>query len=118
MEEKTNLIGQATEAQISAWRNMYGDVYEITIGEHIGYVRGFDRATMKFALSQMSVKVDTETRQAEVSMAKMIDIGEIGLQNCWLGGSEEIKTNDRMFVAAAMQVGELFDIAEAKLKKL
>jgi len=112
------LIGQATPEQISALKKLHGDVWEITVDGHVGYVRGFDRATMKFALSQLKVKLDHDGSGAEVSVEKMIELGEIGLKNCWVGGSEEILNNDRLFMAAALQVGELFDIAETTLKKL
>lgn len=114
----TGRIGEAIESQIAAWKNMYGEVFEIAIEGHVGYVRGFDRATMKFALSQLKINVNTETRSAEMDFQKIIEIGEIGLKNCWLGGSEEILKNDRLYISAAMQVGELFDIAEVNLKKL
>jgi hypothetical protein len=112
------LIGQADEMQIAAWKKMWGDVYEIQVGDHVCYVKGFDRTTMKYALSQLKMKVNTETKEVQMDMEKMLEVGEIGLQNCWIGGSEEIKTNDRLWVAAAMQVGELFELAETKLKKL
>lgn len=112
------LTGQATPDQIAAWKKLHGDVYEITVDNHVGYVRGFDRATMKFALSQLKIKLDKDSQGAEVSVEKMIELGEIGLKNCWIGGSEEILGNDRLFMAAALQVGELFEIAETTLKKL
>jgi len=112
------LIGKATEQQIEAWKKMWGDVYEIQVADHVCYVKSFDRTTMKYALSQLKMKVNTETKEVQMDMEKMLEIGEIGLQNCWIGGSDEIKTNDRLFVAAAMQVGELFELAETKLKKL
>lgn len=114
----SGLTGQANPDQIAAWKKLHGDVYEITVDDHVGYVRGFDRATMKFALSQLKIKLDKDSQGAEVSVEKMIELGEIGLKNCWIGGSEEILSNDRMFMAAALQVGELFEIAETTLKKL
>lgn len=107
----------ATPEQIAAWKKLYGDVYEITVDGRTGYVRGFDRNTMKFALSQLKFKLGADS-SAEVSVEKMIELGEIGLQNCWLGGDDEILNNDRLFMAAALQVGELFEIAETALKKL
>lgn len=106
-----------TPDRIAAWKKLHGDVYEITVDGHTGYVRGFDRNTMKFALSQLKFKLGADST-AEVSVEKMIELGEIGLKNCWLGGDEEIKNNDRLFMAAALQVGELFEIAETALKKL
>lgn len=111
-------IGQASSDQIAAWKRLHGDVYEIGVEGHVGYVRGFDRSTMKFALSQLCMRIDPETKAAELNLEKMVELGEIGLKNCWLGGSEAILSNDRLFAAAALQVGELFEIAETTLKKL
>ena len=114
--------GKATPEQVEIWKKQYPEVYEINVEGHYCYLTGFDRTTMKFALSRLSIKVNPESAAAgkgvEINMEKMIEIGEIALQNCWLGGDDEIKTNDRLFIAAAMQVGELFDIAETSLKKL
>ncbi len=117
--EDTKLIGQATEDQIAAWKNMHKQgVYAIEVEGHVVYIKGFDRQTMKYALSQLRIKIDTESKVAELNMEQMVEIGEIGLQNGWIGGSEEIRTNDRLWTAAALQVGELFEIAEANIKKL
>ena len=118
MSNKELENGKATADQIAAWKKMHGDVYEVTVGGKFCYVRGFDRVTMKLCLSQMKMKIDTETKSTEIDMQKMLEIGEIGLQNCWLGGSEDIKAIDNLWIAASMQVGSLFDFAEADLKKL
>lgn len=92
------------------------DVFEIEVEGYRCYVRSFDRATMKCVLANLTLKLtDSGT---EVDASKMLDIGEIGLKNCWLGGDEEILENDRLYVAACMQVGGLFDLANATLKKL
>lgn len=115
-EDAKKLIGEVAENQIAVWKKQHKDVFSIEVEGHIGYVRGFDRATMKYALSQLSIKAND--KEQTISAEKIINIGEIGLTNCWLGGSDEILTNDRLFIAAAMQVGELFDFAETKLKKL
>ena len=119
MKEKENeLIGAATDEQIAAWKNIYGDVHSIEVEGHVCYIKGFTRETVKYALSRLKIRIDSETNEAVMDVEKMLEIGEIGLQHCFIGGSEEIKTNDRLWIAAAMKVGELFDIAEAKLKKL
>jgi hypothetical protein len=112
--------GKASDEQIAAWKKMHGEgnIWEIEVEGNFCYVKGFDRQTMKLALSQLKMKINTEKKETEIDMQKMLEIGEIGLQNGWLGGSEEIKQNDRLWIAASMQVGELFDLAETKLKKL
>jgi len=115
---KIGVNGKATEEQIAVWKKTYKDVYQIKVGEHYCYIRDFDRETMKYALSQLNMKVNTEKKEAEIDMEKIVNIGEIALQNCWLGGDEEIKNNARLWVSASMQAGELFNVEETELKKL
>lgn len=116
--KEENVNGKASDEQIEAFKKMYGDVYEIQVEGHFCYVKGFDRTTMKLALSRMKMKIDIDKKETEIDMEKMLEIGEIGLQNGWLAGSEDIKQKDRLWIAASMQVGELFDLAETSLKKL
>ena len=122
METKTDKkelrIGVATDEQIATWKKLHGDVFCITVKNHVCYLKGFDRKTMKYILSQLKVKVNTESKQAEMDMERIFEIGEIGLQNSWLGGSEEIRQKDELWVAAAMQAGELFQMVETHLEKL
>ncbi|MCL2245851.1 MAG: hypothetical protein FWC10_01920 [Lentimicrobiaceae bacterium] len=122
MGKKTEIAGKATLEQIEIWKKQYGEVYEIEVEGHYGYIREFDRETMKYALSQLKIKVDADKKDeknvTEIDMEKIVNIGEIGLQNCWLGGDELLRTNGRLSIAASMIVGELFDIAEGNLKKL
>lgn len=119
-EETQSLIGQATDEQIATWKKMYGEVYQVTVKGHVCYVKPFDRATMKCALSLLKVKIDPAAgdSEMELDMEKIIEIGEVGLQNCFIGGSEAILQQDNLFIAAAMEVGQMFDLAESDLKKL
>ena len=43
---------------------------------------------------------------------------EILLNNCWLAGDEEIKTDDALFLGVSTKLGELVEVKEAELKKL
>jgi hypothetical protein len=45
-----------------------------------------------------------------------IRFGELILENCWLGGDENIKTNDELFLAANSILGDLIKIRTATLK--
>lgn len=119
MEKEVKLIGQATSDQIAAWKKMHkiDEIFELIAEGHACYLKPFDRAAMKYALSRMNLATG-ENGEVSIDVGKMIEIGEIGLQNGWLGGSEEIKTNDRLFVSIALQCGALFDLAEVNLKKL
>ena len=110
--------GKATEGQIAVWKKQHGVVYEIEVKGYFCYIREFDRETMKYALSQLNMKINTETQEAEFDMDKLVNLGEVGLNTCWLGGDEEIKTSAPLFISACLQVGTLFEIADGTLKKL
>jgi len=110
--------GKATEEQIAVWRKTHKEVHEIEVKGHYGYVHGFNRETLKYMLSQLSMKIDAEKKSAEFDMEKIVNIGEVGLQHCWLGGSSEIHTDDNLWIGAAMQVGMLINITEGSIKKL
>lgn len=116
-EHLTILEGKASDEQIAAWKKMWGEVYEIEVSGHYCYLRKFDRATLKLGLSQMSMDINAQTKQAKMDMGKIIDMGEVALQNCMIASEDVIETNDSLWIGAAMQAGELFDFAEASLKK-
>ena len=40
------------------------------------------------------------------------------LNDCFLGGDEEIKTNDAYFLAVSSKLSEIIEVKEAKLVKL
>ncbi len=117
-EKKAVVFGKATDDQIAAWKKMYDEVHEIEVNGHYCYLHAFDRSTLKYALSQLSMKVNSETKEVDIDISKIIDIGEVALTNCWLAGSEEIKQNDKMFISAAMSAGQLMEFYEGNLKKL
>lgn len=122
MENNTNseLIGLATPEQIETWKKIHScdAIYRVRVQNHVGYIREFDRATMKCMLSLLEVKIEGDTQTSlNMNLEKIIEIGEIGLTNCWLGGSEAIKEKDKLYMSAAMQVGELFEFEEGELKK-
>ena len=109
------LIGQATLEQIKAWIVKYSEVNEIAVGGHVCYLKPMDRKTIGYALSQLDITVGDE---AKMNLGQLVRIGEVAMLNCWIGGSEEIKKNDNLFVAASMKAGELLSFKEATLKKL
>ncbi len=44
--------------------------------------------------------------------------GSVVMENCWLGGDEEIKTNDEVKFSVLLQVNKLFRVLEAQVKKM
>lgn len=101
---KTELIGQATPEQVQEWKDKHGDIFAIKAEEHICYLR---RPTRK-AISYASVAGKTDP----------LKFNETLLRECWLGGSEEIRKNDDLFLAASGVLDKIIEIKEAELEKL
>ncbi len=101
--EKT-LTGQATEEKIAQWKALYRDIYEIEVDGSVCYLKKPDRATMKAV--------------ASVGTGDPIRANEILLENCWLGGDDNIKTDDDKFFGVSSQLANLIEIKQAELKKL
>ena len=53
-----------------------------------------------------------------VTVGDKMKYNEILLNNCWLAGDEEIKTDDALFLGVSTKLGELVEVKEAELKKL
>jgi len=98
------LIGEATPEQIQQWKEKYGRVIGIKVDGHIFYLRTPDRKILSYATT--------------VGAKDPIKFNEILLNNCWLGGSEEIKTNDSLFLSVSGKLAELIEIKEAELVNL
>lgn len=122
--EQEKLIGEVSPEQIDKWKAdpRVQRVHGIIVDGHICYVKKPDRATVSYALSQMSFKINKgdktlgENAGVEMSMGKMYKQGEAVLQNCWLGGSEEIRKDNGLWIGACMTAGELIEIKEGELK--
>jgi hypothetical protein len=101
-EEK--FIGEATPDQIKEWKEKYGVVNAVKVDGHICYLKNPSRSH----LSAASVAAKTDP----------LKFNEVILRNCWLGGSEEIRTNDALFLGASGVLDQLIEIKEAELEKL
>ena len=93
-----------TKADIDAWKKKHGDIFRLKVEDKVCYLRTPDRKTMSFA--------------ASVATKDPLKFNEILLSNCWLGGDEEIKTQDDLFLAASYKIAEIIQIKEAGLEKL
>lgn len=91
--------------QIEQWKKKHNEVHKISVGGKVAYIHDPDRKTLSLAMMRI---------------AKNDIIGgcEAILENCWLGGDDEIKTNNRLFMGAINIVGELITAETATLEKL
>lgn len=78
------------------------EINVISCGDKYCYLKTPDRAIYKMAIAMG----DT-----------VIDEAEILLENCWLAGDEEFKTNDMIFVNSIGQIRSLIEYKEVELKK-
>ena len=93
-----------TKEQIKQWKSNYKEVFVLRVDDKVAYLRTPDRATLSYA-STLATKDPMKFNEAI-------------LTNCWLGGDEEIKTDDALFLSASSKLGELIQIKEATLEKL
>ena len=93
-----------TKEQIKQWKAKYKEVFVLRVDDKVAYLRTPDRATLSYA-STLATK-------------DPMKFSEAILTNCWLGGDEEIKTDDALFLSASSKLGELIQIKEATLEKL
>lgn len=94
---------EITQEKIEGWKKQHGDIYLIEVEDKACVVRKPNRKDLSFA---MLLKDDP------------IKFNETLLNNLWVDGDEELKTNDDYFLAVSSQLGELLQIKEASLKKL
>jgi len=114
MTEKIKYIGAVDQAQLEAWKKKHGDIFEIIIEGHIGYLKPVDRKVMIYALTKLDI---TFSEGKKMNLGQMVQSGEAILQNCWIGGSEEILKKDDLFISAAMEASYLVTFKNAELKK-
>ena len=93
-----------SKEQIQEWKNQYKDIFVISVEDKKVYLRTPDRKTLSYA-STLATK-------------DPLKFNEVILNNCWLGGDEEIKTNDELFLAVSSKLPDLIQIKEATLEKL
>ena len=93
-----------TKEQIQEWKNQYKDIFVISVEDKKVYLRTPDRKTLSYA-STLATK-------------DPLKFNEVILNNCWLGGDEEIKTNDELLLAVSSKLPDLIQIKEATLEKL
>lgn len=93
-----------TKEQIQEWKKQHKDIFVISVADKKVYLRTPDRKTLSYA-STLATK-------------DPLRFNEVILENCWLGGDEEIKTNDELFLAVSSKLPDLIQIKEATLEKL
>ncbi|WP_234118759.1 MULTISPECIES: hypothetical protein [Bacteroides] len=105
--EKMNMetkVEKTIEQKISEWKAKHGDVFQVEVDGRVAYLKRPDRKVLGAA--------------AVTGKSDPMKYNEVILNNCWLEGDEEIRTNDAMFLGVSAQLAEIIEIKEATLKKL
>jgi len=95
---------QATAEQIEAWKKKHADIFLVEVDGHSCILKAPGRNELSYA--------------ATVAGKDPMKFNAAILESCWLGGDEEIKTNDRLFMGVASKLDEIIQTAEATVKKL
>ena len=103
-DENIVLVGQATSEQIEAWKKQHSIVYAIIVDGKICYLKKPGRKEMSYA--------------ASIGTSDPMGMVEGILNTCFLGGCEDFKTDDDLFLAAASQLEGIVATKHAELVKL
>lgn len=93
---------QFTDEEIKGWKEKHGELYQVSVE---GYSCILHKPTRK-DLSYIS------------SVKDPIKMSELLLEQTWVAGDEEIKTNDELFMAVVSKMDEIVKFKEAEVKKL
>jgi len=93
-----------SQEQIQEWKEKHGDVYKLSVEDKTCYLKKPNRKTLSYA--------------STAGAKDPFKFNEVILAQCWLGGDEEIKTDDMLFLSASSKIGDLIEIKEAELEKL
>ena len=91
-----------SKEQVQEWKKKHGELFEITVD---GKSCILHRPTRR-DLSNASVEKDP------------IKMSETMLNQLWVDGDEEIKTDDALFFAAIQKMQDVLEVKEAEIKKL
>lgn len=95
---------EITQAQIEQWKAQHGEVFKISVGKKVCYLRKPSRKALSYAA--LSAQTDP------------LKYNEVILNDCWLAGDEEIKTDNGLFLSVSQKLPSLIEIKEAELEKL
>lgn len=108
MTKKKPINGLVPDEKIQQWKNQYRKVYSITIDDDgetiIGYFKRPDMETLS--------AVNAVSKKDEVKAANTL------FANCWLGGSELVKTDAVVKMAMMGKLNDMMTLAHADLKNL
>jgi len=94
----------ATKEQIEEWKKKHGDVFCIKVEDKACYLKKPGRKALGYA--------------SVAGKENPLKFNEVILNDSWLAGDEEIKTDDGLFLSISPKLSELIEVKEAELEKL
>lgn len=96
---------KVTQEQVDSWKKQHGEIFLIAFEDgKEAYLKKPDRKVLSFAMTKMQTNP--------------LGFAETILNQCFIGGDDEVKTNDNYFFGAASQLEGLMEVKTAELKKL
>jgi hypothetical protein len=95
---------EATKEQIAGWRAKHGEIFCIKVEDKYCYLKKPSRKALGYA--------------SMAGKESPLKFNEVLLNDCWLAGDEEIKTNDTLFLSVSSRIGEIIELKETELVKL
>lgn len=98
-------VAETKQNQINAWKAEHGDVFYFKVGPNKEcYLKKPSRQTVSYA--------------AVAAATDPLKYNEILLEDCWLSGNEEIKTDTGLFLSISQKLPELVEMVEVEMVKL
>lgn len=93
-----------TKEQIQAWKEKYGDIFRIKVEDKECYLKKPTRKILGYA--------------SVAGQSNPLGFNEVIMRDCWLGGDEQMRNDDTLFLSACSKIAELIEIKDAELEKL
>ena len=95
---------EVSQKQINAWKEEHGEIFRFDVGDKVCFLRTPTRKALSFA--------------AVAAQTDPMKYNEVILEDCWLAGDEEIKTDNGLFLSISAYIPSLVEIREVKMAKL
>jgi hypothetical protein len=103
-QQNNKTMQKIDDKQINEWKEKHGSVYELPVEDKVAYLREPKMQDFKRAFTAMQNNGD-------------LAFGEEMINLLFIGGDEEIKTNDDYFLPARKEIKEFFNFDEAEITK-
>jgi hypothetical protein len=98
-------MAKVNQKQIDTWKKKYGDIFKIDFedGKEV-FLKKPDRKVLSLAMTK--------------AQTNPLGFAEVILNNCFLGGDADVKTDDNYFLGASAQLEKVMEVKSAEIKKL